>query len=56
MQDLKKRSVTSNKDIKTWKRYVDDVFATVKNDKTDSILHSIKQHDRKYKIYKGRRT
>ena len=41
MQDLEKRSVTSNKDIKTWKRYVDDVLATVKNDKTDDILHSI---------------
>ena len=41
MQDLEKRSVTGNKDIKTWKRYVDDVLATVKKDKTDDILHSI---------------
>ena len=40
MQDLEKRSVT-NKDIKTWKQYVDDVLATVKKDKTDEILHSI---------------
>ena len=41
MQDLEKRSVTGNKDIKTWKRYVDDVLATVEKDKTDDILHSI---------------
>ena len=41
MQDLEKRSVTDNKDIKTWKRYVDDVLATVKKDKTDDILHAI---------------
>ena len=39
MQDLEKRSVISNKDIKTWKQYVDDVLATVKNNKTDDILH-----------------
>ena len=41
MQDLEKRSVTDNKDIKTWKQYVDDVLATVKKDKTDDILHTI---------------
>ena len=41
MQDLEKRSVTGKKDIKTWKRYVEDVLATVKKDKTDDILHSI---------------
>ena len=41
MQDLEKRSVTGNKYIKTWKRYVDDVLATVKKDKTDNILHAI---------------
>ena len=41
MQDLEKRSVTGNKDFKTWKRYVDDVLATVKKGKTDDILHSI---------------
>ena len=41
MQDLEKGSVTANKDIKTWKRYVDDVLATVKKDKTDNILQSI---------------
>jgi hypothetical protein len=41
MQDLEKRSVTNNNDIKTWNRYVDDVLATVKKDKTDDILHTI---------------
>ncbi len=39
--DLEKRSVTHNPDIKTWNRYVDDVLATVKKDKTDDILHCI---------------
>ena len=39
MQDLEKRSVTHNPDIRTWNRYVDDVLATVKKDKTDDILH-----------------
>ena len=41
MQDLDKRSVANNNDIKTWKRYVVDVLASVKKDKTDDILHSI---------------
>ncbi len=41
MQDLEKRSVTHNPDIKTWNGYVDDVLATVKKDKTDHILHCI---------------
>ena len=41
MQDLEKRSVTNNNDIKTWNRHVDDVLATVKKDKTDDILHTI---------------
>ena len=41
MQDLEKRSVTNNNDIKTWNRYVDDVLAAVKKDKTDDILHTI---------------
>ena len=41
MQDLENRSVTNNNDIKTWNRYVDDVLATVKKDKTDDILHTI---------------
>ena len=41
LQDLEKRSVTNNNDIKTWNRYVDDVLATVKKDKTDDILHTI---------------
>ena len=38
MQDQEKRSVTNNTDIKTWDRYVDDVLATVKRDKTEDIL------------------
>ena len=44
MQDLEKRSVTNNNDIKTWNRYVDDVLATVKKDKTDEykITENIK--------------
>ncbi len=41
MQDLEKRSVTHNPDIKTWNRYVEHVLATVKKDKTDDILHCI---------------
>ena len=41
MQDLEKRSVTNNNDIKTWKRYVDGIFATVKKDKTENILQTI---------------
>ena len=56
MQDLEKRSVTNNNDIKTWNRYVDDVLATVKKDKTDDILHTInRQYYRKYKIHERRR-
>ena len=41
MQDLEKRSVTNNPDIKTWDRYVDDVIAAVKKDKTEDILQTI---------------
>ena len=42
MQDLEKRSVTNNNDIKTWNRYVDDIpLAAVKKDKIDDILHTI---------------
>ena len=41
MQDLEKRSVTNNTNIRTWDRYVDDVLATVKKDKTEDILHTI---------------
>ena len=41
MQDLEKRSVTNNNNIKTWNRYVDDVLAAVKKDKIDDILHTI---------------
>ena len=39
MRDLEKRSVTKNVKIRTWDRYVDDVLATVKRDKTEDILH-----------------
>ena len=41
MQDLEKRSVANNTNIRTWDRYVDDVLATVKKDKTEDILHTI---------------
>ena len=41
MQDLESKAVTNNDDIKTWDRYVDDVLATVKKDKTDDILLTI---------------
>ena len=42
MQDLEKRSVTNNNDIKTWNRYyVVDILAAVKKDKIDDILHTI---------------
>ncbi len=41
MQDLESKAVTNNNDIKTWDRYVDDVFATVKKDKTEDILQTI---------------
>jgi hypothetical protein len=41
MQDLEKRSVTNNSNIKTWDRYVDNVLATVKKDKTNEILQTI---------------
>ena len=41
MQDLEKRSVTNNVNFRTWVRYVDDVLATVKRDKTEDILHTI---------------
>ena len=41
MQDPEKRSVTHNPDNKTWNKYVEDVLATVKKDRTDDILHCI---------------
>ena len=41
MQDLEKRSVTNNTHSKTWDRFVDDVLATVKRDKTEEILQTI---------------
>ncbi len=41
MQELESKAVTNNNDIKTWDRYVDDVFATVKKDKTEDVLQTI---------------
>ena len=41
MQDLEKRSVTNNNDIKTWNRYIDEILAAVKKNKIDDILHTI---------------
>ena len=41
MQDLEKRSVTNNNNIKTRNRYVDDILTAVKKDKIDEILHTI---------------
>ena len=41
MQNLKRKAVTNNNNIKTWDRYVDDVLATVKKEKVDNILHTI---------------
>ena len=41
MQDLEKRSVTNNNNIKTWNRYVDDTLTAVKKGKIDDILHTI---------------
>lgn len=38
MQNLEKKSVTKNKNIKSWNRYVDDVFLTVEKHMTDDIL------------------
>ena len=52
MQDLEKRYVTNNNDIKTWNRYVDDVLATVKKDKTDDILHTINNTTQNIKFTK----
>ena len=52
MQDLEKRSVTNNNDIKTWNRYVDDVLARVKKDKTDDILHTINNTTKNIKFTK----
>ena len=42
MQDLERKAVTNNNDIKIWDRYVDDVLATAKKDKVDNILHAIR--------------
>ena len=52
MQDLEKRSVTNNTNIRTWDRYVDNVLATVKKDKTEDILHTINNTTSKYKFTK----
>jgi hypothetical protein len=52
MQDLESRAVTNNDDIKTWDRYVDDVLATVKKDKTDDILETINNTTNNFKFTK----
>ena len=44
--------MTNNNDIKTWDRYVDDVFATVKKDKTDDILQTINNTTKNIKFTK----
>ena len=41
MQDLEKRFVTNNDNIRTWDRHLDDVLTTVKRDNTEDILHTI---------------
>ena len=52
MQDLESKAVTNNDDIKTWDRYVDDVLATVKKDKTDDILLTINNTTKNIKLPK----
>ena len=52
MQDLESKAVTNNNDIKTWDRYVDDVFATVKKDKTKDILRTINNTTKNIKFTK----
>jgi aspartyl/asparaginyl-tRNA synthetase len=43
MQDLENKAVTNNNDIKTWDRYVDDVFNILlkKTKHADDILQTI---------------
>jgi aspartyl/asparaginyl-tRNA synthetase len=52
MQDLESKAVTNNDDIKTWDRYIDDVFATVKKDKTHDILQTINNTTKNIKLTK----
>ena len=52
MQDLESKAVTNNDDIKTWNRYVDDVLATVKKDKTDDIQLTINSTTKNIKFTK----
>ncbi len=52
MQDLESKAVTNNNDIKTWDRYVDDVFATVKKDKTEDVLQTINNTTKNIKFTK----
>ena len=50
---LESKSVTNNNDIKTWHRYVDDVFAIVKlKDKTEDILQTINETTKNIKFAK----
>ena len=41
LQDLEQKAVDNNDSIRTWERYVDDIFATVKTNDIDNILHTI---------------
>jgi aspartyl/asparaginyl-tRNA synthetase len=52
MQDLESKAVTNNDDIKTWDRYVDDVLATVKKNKTDDIVLTINNTTKNIKFTK----
>ncbi len=52
IKDLESKAVTNNNDIKTWDRYVDDVFATVKKDKTEDVLQTINNTTKNIKFTK----
>jgi hypothetical protein len=52
MEDMESKALTNNDNIKTWDRYVDDVFATVKKDKTDDILQTINNTTKNTKFTK----
>ena len=52
MQDLESKAVTNNNDIKTWDRYVDDVFAAIKKDKTKDFLQTIDNTTKNIKFTK----
>ena len=52
MQDLESKAVTNQNEIKTWDRYVDNIFATVKKDKTEDILQTINNTTKNIKFTK----